>query len=174
MNAMSASSTSVALTSATWKVIARVNSSTPTSAEPIPKQAAAIRSVTAGPAAAILKSIHGVGESRFIRARPPNIHRSIPTIPTPLRIATIACPSSWSRMERKNSSAAATASPKARSSWPGNWSPYCRDWSRMTRKRKTNQLVSAPMRMPATRAIWIERPPSTCPWWHSARVPPAR
>jgi hypothetical protein len=52
-------------------------------------------------------------------ATPPNIQRSIPRIGIPLRIATIACPSSWSRIERKNSSADTTASANAFESWSG-------------------------------------------------------
>ena len=86
---------------------------------PAPKQTRTITSVTTGPAIAIRNSCPGVSVSRCIRAMPPNIHRSMPTIGMPLRSATIAWPSSWSRIERKNSSAETTASTNAFESSPG-------------------------------------------------------
>ena len=70
--------------------------------EPIAKQIATITSVTAGPAAATRNSTPGESVSRSIFATPPNSHRSIPVIRMPLRIATTACPSSWSTIEKKN------------------------------------------------------------------------
>ena len=74
-----------------------------------PKQTAAMISVTSGPAAAIRNSTPGESASFPSFATPPNNHRSMPSIGMPLRIATHACPSSCSRIERKNSSALITA-----------------------------------------------------------------
>ena len=90
---------------------------------PAPKQTATIASVTSGPATEIRNSWPGVSVSRSIRAMPPNIQRSMPTMGMPLRIATTAWPSSCRRIERKNSSALATASAKALLSLSGNRSP---------------------------------------------------
>ena len=69
--------------------------------------------VTSGPAAATRNSTPGESASLPSFATPPNIHRSIPSIGMPLRMATHACPSSCSRIERKNSSALITASANA-------------------------------------------------------------
>ena len=69
--------------------------------------------VTSGPATATRNSTPGESASLPSFATPPNIHRSMPRIGMPLRIATHAWPSSWSRIERKNSSALTTASTKA-------------------------------------------------------------
>jgi hypothetical protein len=80
-------------------------------------------SVTSGPATATRNSTPGESVSRPSLATPPNIHRSMPSTGMPLRIATIAWPSSCSRIARKNSSADATASRNALVSWPGNRSP---------------------------------------------------
>ena len=82
-------------------------------AVPSPKQTTAITAVTSGPAAAIRNSTPGESESLLSFATPPNIHRSMPSIEIPFRIATHACPSSWSRIERKNRSALTTASTNA-------------------------------------------------------------
>jgi hypothetical protein len=127
MKQMSASTTSVGVRSVRLNSIALVKASTPAVAAPMAKTIKAISAVASGPAAEILKSIHGVGESRFMRASPPNIQRSIPMIPTPLRRAAIACPSSCRRIDRKNASAKTTARMNARSSWPGNWFLYASD-----------------------------------------------
>ena len=67
-------------------------------------------SVTAGPAAAILNSVPGVSLSLLIRATPPNSHSVISVIGIPRRFATTAWPSSWSRIDPKNSAADAIAS----------------------------------------------------------------
>ena len=53
-------------------------------------QAAAIASVTSGPAIAILNSVPAESESRLIRATPPNSHSVMSVIPMPRRIATRA------------------------------------------------------------------------------------
>jgi hypothetical protein len=82
-------------------------------ATPIPKHTAAMSTVTSGPAAAIRNSTPGESASLPSFATPPNIHRSMPSIGIPLRMATQACPSSCNRIERKNSSALITASTKA-------------------------------------------------------------
>ena len=76
----------------------------------MPIATTAIASVTTGPATAILNSVAGESESRSMRATPPNIQSVISVIRIPLDIATIAWPSSWRRIEPKNSSALATAS----------------------------------------------------------------
>ena len=89
----------------------------------MPKQSAAMASVTSGPAIATRNSTPGESVSRSSFATPPNIHRSMPEIGIPLRIATTAWPSSWSRIDRKNSSALAVASPNALPSSPGKRSP---------------------------------------------------
>ena len=85
----------------------------PSVAAPAAKHATAMIRVTSGPAAAIRNSTPAESLSRPSFATPPNIHRSIPRIGMPFRIATTAWPSSWSRIERKNSSALITASTKA-------------------------------------------------------------
>ena len=82
-------------------------------AEPSAKHTSAITNVTSGPAAAIRNSTPGESESLLSFATPPNIHRSMPSIAIPFRIATHACPSSCSRIERKNRSALMTASANA-------------------------------------------------------------
>ena len=82
-------------------------------AAPAPKHAAAISSVTSGPATATRNSTPAESVSRPSLATPPNIHRSMPRIGIPLRIATSAWPSSCSRIERKNSSALTVASRNA-------------------------------------------------------------
>ena len=87
--------------------------SEPEIAAPRPKQAAAIASVTSGPAAATRNSTPGESVSRPSFATPPNIHRSMPRIGIPFRVATGACPSSCSRIDRKNSSALTVASTNA-------------------------------------------------------------
>ena len=73
------------------------------------KQAIAISSVTAGPAAATANSWPGRSVSRLIFAIPPKNHRSMPVMPMPRRRATSACPSSCRMSETKNSSAEITA-----------------------------------------------------------------
>ena len=73
-------------------------------------QTIAIRSVTTGPAIAILNSVPGESESLVMRATPPNIHSVMSEMPIPRRRATKACPSSCSRIEAKNARALATAS----------------------------------------------------------------
>ncbi len=92
----------------------------PESRLPAPKQAAAIASVTAGPAAATRNSTPAESVSLDSRATPPNSHRSMPSILIPLRMATTACPSSCSTMLVKNSSAETTASTNAFVPAPGN------------------------------------------------------
>ena len=82
-------------------------------AEPSAKHRPAITSVTSGPATATRNSTPGESDSRPSFATPPNIHRSMPTIGIPLRIATHAWPSSCSRIDRKNRSALRTASTNA-------------------------------------------------------------
>ena len=89
MKQMSATSVVPAL-AGSWNVTTRQNSCAPTAAEPIAKHSPAITSVTTGPATAILKSTPGESASFRIFATPPNIHRSMPAIPMPLRIATAA------------------------------------------------------------------------------------
>ena len=76
-------------------------------------QTAAITSVTTGPATATRNSTPGESESRPSFATPPNSQRSMPWIGMPLRIATTACPNSWSRIDRKKRSALTMASTKA-------------------------------------------------------------
>ena len=72
-------------------------------------RATTIASVTAGPAIATLNSVAGVSDSRSICARPPKIQSWILEMPMPLRIATIAWPSSCSRIEPKKPMALPTA-----------------------------------------------------------------
>src|SRR5215212_7726610 len=127
---------------------------------PTPKQTAPIASVTSGPATATRNSTPGDSVSRPSLATPPNIQRSMPRIGMPLRIATTACPSSCSRIVRKNSSAEMTASENAFVSSPGNRSPYQPESDQMIRNRTKNQLTSTPMRMPKTRASWMDPPPN--------------
>ena len=91
---------------------------------PSPAQTIAITSVTSGPATATRNSTPGDCVSRDIFAMPPNSHRSMPAIAMPLRIATTACPSSCSRIDRKNSSALTVASANA----PLSCSPGSADW----------------------------------------------
>ena len=69
-----------------------------------------IRSVTAGPAAAIRNSAPALSGSRSSAAIPPNIQSVICEIPILLRSAISAWPSSWSRIEAKKPRALATAS----------------------------------------------------------------
>jgi hypothetical protein len=69
-------------------------SEVPDTAVPSAKQIAAITTVTSGPAAATRNSTPGDSVSFPSFATPPNIHRSIPWIGMPLRIATHAWPSS--------------------------------------------------------------------------------
>ena len=86
-----------------------------------------ISSVTSGPAAATRNSAPGESVSRLIFITPPNRKSSIPDTSIPSRRAAIACPSSCSRIEPKNSTAAATATAKAtvsdaaRVSWNESW-----------------------------------------------------
>ena len=82
-------------------------------AEPSAKHSPAIARVTSGPATATRNSTPGDVDSRPSFATPPNIHRSMPRIGIPFRIATQAWPSSCSRIERKKRSALRTASTNA-------------------------------------------------------------
>ena len=68
-----------------------------------------ISSVTSGPAAATRNSAPGESVSRLIFITPPNRNSSIPDTSMPSRRAASACPSSCSRIEPKNSTAATTA-----------------------------------------------------------------
>ena len=86
------------------------NSSPPAIAIPSPAQTAAMIRVTSGPATAILNSVPAESVSRVIRATPPNSHSVMSEIGIPLRTATTAWPSSWSRIEPKKASAVTTAS----------------------------------------------------------------
>ena len=79
------------------------SSATPTAASTV------ISSVTAGPAAAIRNSSPGDCESRESLASPPKTQRSMPSTSMPLRRATTAWPSSCRAIDKKNSSAPATA-----------------------------------------------------------------
>ena len=72
-----------------------------------------ISSVTSGPAAATRNSAPGDSVSRFIFITPPNRNSSIPDTSMPSRRAATAWPSSCSRIEPKNSTAAATATTNA-------------------------------------------------------------
>ena len=107
----------------TWKVDAFSAASEPESATAAPKQTTAMASVTSGPATATRNSTPGESVSRSSFATPPNIHRSMPEIGIPLRIATRACPSSCRRIERKKRSAVTVAKANALPSSPGNRSP---------------------------------------------------
>ena len=72
-----------------------------------------ISNVTSGPAAATRNSAPGESVSRLIFITPPNRNSSIPDTSMPSRRAATACPSSCSRIEPKNSTAATTATPNA-------------------------------------------------------------
>ena len=72
-----------------------------------------ISAVTAGPAAATRNSAPGESVSRLIFITPPNRNSSIPDTSMPSRRAASACPSSCSRIEPKNSTAATIATPNA-------------------------------------------------------------
>ena len=97
--------------------------SAPEIAVPSPKHTSAMAAVTSGPATATRNSTPAESVSRSNFATPPNIHRSMPEIPIPLRTATKACPNSCSRIERKKSSALRVARAKALPSSPGKRSP---------------------------------------------------
>ena len=87
--------------------------SEPETAIPSTKHRTTIPSVTSGPAIATRNSTPAESVSRPSLATPPNIQRSMPSIGIPLRIATNAWPSSWSRIDRKKSSALTVARTKA-------------------------------------------------------------
>ncbi len=67
-----------------------------------PKTRAAI-TLTAGPAAAIRSSSPAVVGSRRSRATPPSSQRVMPSTSMPARRATTEWPSSWARIDPKNS-----------------------------------------------------------------------
>jgi hypothetical protein len=138
-------------------------SSVPVDAITAPTQITVSSSVTTGPATATRNSSPAVRVSRSSFATPPNIHRSMPWMPMPLRIATTAWPNSCSSTLVKNSSADTTARANDLPPSPGNMSPYSPDSDQMIRNRTRNQLGSTPMRMPNTRASWIEPPPPNMP-----------
>ena len=69
-------------------------------------------SVTSGPAAATRNSAPGESVSRLIFITPPNRNSSIPVTSIPSRRAATAWPSSCNRIDPKNNTAAATATPK--------------------------------------------------------------
>ena len=64
---------------------------------------------TIGPATAIRNSAPAEGYMPRSRATPPNSQSVIPSISTPSRRAASACPSSCSRIEPKNETAATAA-----------------------------------------------------------------
>ena len=112
MNARKERSATIGFTWCPWSASPCTNWCPPTSRAPI-QQRSAITAVTTGPAIATRNSCPGVRVSPRMRATPPNSQRSIPAMPMPFRIATTACPSSWSTTERKNRSALTVASTKA-------------------------------------------------------------
>ena len=128
----------------------------PATAEPIPTHSAITISVTTGPATATLNSPPGVSVSRDIFAMPPKNHRSMPMISIPCLRAASACPSSCSTSEAKNSRALATAVRYATVSLEFSVSRKDPERMKMKKKRTRNQLTSTPMRIPKTRASWIE------------------
>ncbi len=78
----------------------------PAIAMPTSEPTVTIASVTSGPATATKNSLPGVSVSWLIFMTPPKKKRSIPATPIPTRRAASAWPSSCSRIEPKNSTAA--------------------------------------------------------------------